>query len=239
MRSRIKAWLELFRLPNLLTVPGDPLAGFLLSAAAFDSTAVAVMAASLLFYGGGLLLNDWADQEEDRRERPERPLPSGRVPPTQALSAGVVLIVHGLLLCLITHRAVAVIGLLLVLLIISYNVYLKRAPLIGAAAMGGCRGLSLLLGAAAASEPLAWPAGTAALVLLIYIAAVTHLARRETRPVRIGSILFTPAHIGRLLGFLIPLQAAFILIAGHPLLAACWLLGWPLHHVLKKRFAPS
>ena len=27
----MKAWLQLFRVPNLFTVPGDPLAGFLIA----------------------------------------------------------------------------------------------------------------------------------------------------------------------------------------------------------------
>src|SRR5205807_1967965 len=81
-KSTIKVWLQLFRAPNLFTVPGDPLAGFLLASAgrapAFGALCFAILA-SLCFYCYGLLLNDLADLEEDRRDRPSRPLPSGAV----------------------------------------------------------------------------------------------------------------------------------------------------------------
>src|SRR5438067_12984617 len=80
-RSSFRAWLQLLRLPNLFTVPGDPLAGFLLAwdgkrELSFLALAIAV---SLCFYGAGLLWNDLADRAVDRAERPQRPLPSGAV----------------------------------------------------------------------------------------------------------------------------------------------------------------
>src|SRR5690242_3666498 len=74
----IRTWLQLFRAPNLLTVPGDPLAGYLLASfGSVDDKLSLAIGASLSFYAGGLLLNDLADLPEDRRERPNRPLPSG------------------------------------------------------------------------------------------------------------------------------------------------------------------
>jgi hypothetical protein len=64
-------------------VPGDPVAGYLVSNDGFiDGTILLVAAASLCFYGAGLLLNDLVDLSEDRLERPSRPLPSGQANPT-------------------------------------------------------------------------------------------------------------------------------------------------------------
>src|SRR5271168_4002552 len=83
-RSPLHTWLQLFRAPNLFTVPGDPLAGFLLASAGagvFHPAIAAIILASLLFYGFGLLLNDLMDLCEDCAERPSRPLPSGAVNP--------------------------------------------------------------------------------------------------------------------------------------------------------------
>ena len=76
------AWLRLLRLPNLLTVPGDVLVGFVLagSGPAMGSTGLAwAVAASLCLYAGGLLINDLVDREVDQHERPDRPLPAGLV----------------------------------------------------------------------------------------------------------------------------------------------------------------
>ena len=41
-----------------------------------------------LFYTAGMILNDVADLEVDRRERPERPLPSGAVSRTALAAFG-------------------------------------------------------------------------------------------------------------------------------------------------------
>ncbi|NBV85120.1 MAG: hypothetical protein EBS01_02380 [Verrucomicrobia bacterium] len=81
--NKAHTWLQLFRAPNLFTVPGDPIAGYLIAYAGFfDTSIVFVTMASLAFYGAGLLLNDLIDIAEDRAERPNRPLPSGQVSPT-------------------------------------------------------------------------------------------------------------------------------------------------------------
>jgi 4-hydroxybenzoate polyprenyltransferase len=76
------AWLRLLRLPNLLTVPGDVLAGFLLAPAAAGGAGsircLLAIPAGLLLYAAGLVLNDLFDYAEDLRDRPDRPLPSQR-----------------------------------------------------------------------------------------------------------------------------------------------------------------
>ena len=85
MPKKLRAWLQLFRVPNLLTVPGDPLAGFLIAAGGrLDSRAACAVVASLAFYAAGLAMNDLADFAEDTRERPKRPLPSGAIPRSTA-----------------------------------------------------------------------------------------------------------------------------------------------------------
>ena len=77
----LQAWLELCRLPNVFTALADPLAGALLAGASWKNGPglVLLMLASGCLYTGGIVLNDWHDIEKDRVERPDRPLPSGRV----------------------------------------------------------------------------------------------------------------------------------------------------------------
>ena len=234
-------WLRLLRLPNLLTLPGDPIAGALLSGIllvpAPDPVAtlrlLAAIAASACLYASGLLFNDLADAAIDARERPERPIPVGL--------AGVLLLLLGLLLAIPAHALP--VAAILALAILLYDFAAKKSALLGPLVMGLCRSLDLLLGAGPAARtpgPLA-----AAALLGLYIAVVTALARREADP----RSRITPAHIGLLLRLLLPLQTllclcVFLLPAPPPLqpafsLSLLPLLLYPVNRLLARRYPPS
>jgi len=185
----LKAWLELLRVPNLLTVPGDPLAGAFLAAdpaagAPSPVSLAAAAAAALLIYCAGLIWNDLADIAEDRRERPGRPLPSGRVTVRAARAAGSLLALAGIAAAALAGPRTCATAALLTAAVALYDAPAKRSTRIGPISMALCRGLSVLLGAAAAADgagaarflPLP-AAGT----LFAYIALVSLVARNETR----------------------------------------------------------
>lgn len=181
--ARPRAWLALFRPPNFFTVPGDVLAGYFLAGGMVLGRLELWLAlgASASLYGAGLLLNDWADADVDRVERPERPIPAALVGRNTVFAWSVVLLAAGLLLCFLAGRPVLMAGAVLAACVGNYNLLTKSIPLIGALNMGLCRGLNVALGAAVVAgldlPVLAWwGAGT----ILAYIAAVTHLARTET-----------------------------------------------------------
>ena len=238
------AWLRVLRLPNLLTVPGDILAGFLLAPRATASASdwaqlLLAVPAGLLLYAAGLILNDLFDYTEDLRERPHRPLPSGQIyRETAAVAALVFLWIAAFLAAFFDALPVAI---PLILCIILFDVGLKRIPYLGPALMGACRAGNFLLGASAAHEGLAAaPVPVAAAIALGgYIAAVAHLARNETKP----GARFTPAHIARLLRLLIPLQALLCVAAIHRfpanLLGLALLPLLKLHRRLSAHYPPS
>lgn len=184
-------WLQLVRVPNLLTVPGDPLAGFLLAcggkANAPFVTALLCAAASLMLYAAGVVCNDCFDLEEDRRKRPERPLPSGLINPGVAIAVAVILVLLSLMAACIVGTEALTIAVLMVVAITLYNVGTKRKPGVGAINMGICRGLSLTLGAATTGWSGVFSGGVvlAASGLSLYVAAVTGIAARETEKIRI------------------------------------------------------
>ena len=181
------------RVPNLLTVPGDPLAGYLLAAGAGASWSPAVgvaMAVALLLYMAGLIMNDLADVQVDAQERPDRPIPSGRVDETLARLAVATLLALALLLARHVGWATVLVAMALVVCLSLYNMFLKGTPS-GPLFMGLCRGLSLWLGASLVPEQSVL-ALLAAGGLTLYIMAVTMVARGEVSGRRIGARALLP-----------------------------------------------
>ncbi|HEV7405701.1 MAG TPA: UbiA family prenyltransferase [Chthoniobacteraceae bacterium] len=181
--SPLRVWLQLFRAPNLFTVPGDPLAGFLLANGSdIDRTLVFAIVASLCFYAAGLLMNDLADEAEDLRERPSRPLPSRAVGRRSVWVVMTLLCVAGFgALAACRQPAVLAAGGALLGAIALYNWVTKSWPVVGAINMGLCRSLSLMLGGFVGPRADGQTAQIAAVGFGLYIAAVTNLARHETR----------------------------------------------------------
>lgn len=186
----LRAYLELVRAPNIFTAMADVVMGFLFAnpfMTSDQSLVLAVLAgASSCLYAAGVALNDVFDVEIDSRERPERPIPSGRIPLATARRLGWGLLVAGIVLAgaaagLAGSPLTAAIGLLLAGCILFYDRILKRTPL-GPFGMGACRMLNVLLGMSACLLP--WGPGhwLAAGAIGVYIAGVTWLARGETGP---------------------------------------------------------
>jgi len=222
-RSTLGAWLQLLRVPNLLTVPGDPVAGFCLAWAGSPGITrpylrMALAATvSLLMYSAGLLFNDWFDLAEDTRDRPQRPLPSGQVKPNTVAITASVLLLAALFVARVAGETTLYVALALAVTVLAYDAYLKRIPAIGPLAMGACRGLSLLVGAAALGFPgLASPyVIVSALGLAAYIASVTQIARGETRTGKVAWYLPSAC----LLGWLVAVTAVIWLRGGDLMLS--------------------
>ncbi|MEW2295479.1 SCO3242 family prenyltransferase [Streptomyces sp. NPDC006743] len=167
----------MLRLPAVLTVPGDALAGAAAAGRAGPRTLLAV-GSSLCLYEAGMALNDWADRAEDARERPHRPLPSGRIGPPAALAAACALTAAGLAAAAGAGRPALAVAAPLAATVWAYDLGLKRTPA-GPLAMAAARGLDLLLGAAATTGRTR-PALRPAALLATHTLAVTAVSRRET-----------------------------------------------------------
>ncbi|MBV7694234.1 SCO3242 family prenyltransferase [Streptomyces sp. TRM70350] len=177
--SRSRAWAELLRLPALSTVPGDALSGAVATGARPNPRTVLAIGSSLCLYEAGMALNDWADREEDAAERPERPLPSGRIRPSSALTAACALTAAGLALAARAGRPALAVATPLAATVWAYDLALKHTPA-GPVAMAAARGLDHLLGAAATTgRP--WEALPSAALLGTHTLAVTAVSRRETQ----------------------------------------------------------
>jgi hypothetical protein len=170
---------ELVRAPAALSVPGDIIAGAAAARAISPRTA-GLSAASVCLYWAGMAANDWADRDIDAKERPARPVPSGRVSPSAALGIAAGLSAAGLGLAGMAggRRALAV-AVPLTAMVWSYDLKLKHTAA-GPAAMAACRALDVMLGATPAREGSA-PARAVphALAVAAHTYTVTALSTRE------------------------------------------------------------
>ncbi|MET8539438.1 SCO3242 family prenyltransferase [Kitasatospora sp. NPDC004799] len=176
MSAALRPWLDLVRAPAALTVLGDTVAGAVAAGRPLRGRRLALPLASVALYWSGMALNDWADRAVDARERPERPIPSGRIAPGPALAAAAGLGATGLALAGLAGGADALrIAVPLTAAVWAYDTVLKptaAAPL----AMAACRGLDVLLGAGSGH----WrAAATPALALATHTLGVTALSRGE------------------------------------------------------------
>ncbi len=185
----LKPYLQLVRLPNVFTAAADSLAGWLLTMGTFAQPGrwMPLCLASMTIYAGGIVLNDLADYDVDCVERPERPLPSGRVSRQFAaiLGSGALLAAGLGLVAALWTRTRPCGRLLLIVCVAAYDAGLKRLC-IGPVVMGACRGLNVLLGmswAARFGGPAAWLVAGA---ITVFIIGVTWISRSETRTGAIG-----------------------------------------------------
>jgi 4-hydroxybenzoate polyprenyltransferase len=180
--SYLRSYAQLVRLSNLPTALADICLGALAAQALPKhgfSFALLLLASGCL-YSSGMAWNDYFDREQDRRERPTRPLPSGRISPRQAFRLAVGLCVIGLLLTVPAGTTSFLVAICLVGAILGYDGWLKHSWL-GPLVMGLCRFLNVLLGISA-NESLLWPRGAyLALIVGLYIVGVTWFARTEAR----------------------------------------------------------
>ncbi|AZS76800.1 prenyltransferase [Streptomyces lydicus] len=139
--------IELLRGPAALSVPGDVLVGAAAAGRPVDVRTLGAMASSVCLYWAGMALNDYADAAVDAVERPERPIPSRRVPRRAALALASGLTAAGLGLSVAAGgRRGLVRALPLAAVVWAYDLKLKATPA-GPAAMAAARTLDVFMGA--------------------------------------------------------------------------------------------
>ena len=192
--DRLLAYLQLMRPANMVTAWADILAGFAVSGCVVlineevkrgvTPTHLISLAWLLLtttgLYGGGIVFNDVFDVEIDARERPERPIPSGRVSRQGATLLGILLLSFGILASAQVSWLSTTLACSIAFSAIIYDAYGKHHSVFGPLNMGICRGGNLVLGMSVMPSIVAmnW---FLALIPIVYIAAVTTLSRDEVQ----------------------------------------------------------
>jgi geranylgeranylglycerol-phosphate geranylgeranyltransferase len=168
--------------------------------------------------GAGNAINDYFDVRIDSINRPERPIPSGRVKLKEALYVSYILFALGTLLALLINPICGFIALFNSLMLIFYAKTLKGTPFLGNLSIGYLTGSSFLFGASVFGFE-----GLKALFVLFLLAALAITAREiikdiedmegdkiegaDTLPLRVGAkkASYLAAFIGFLAVILSPL----------------------------------
>ncbi len=184
------------RIPNVFTAIADVSMGYLLADGGAQRPLVwlLLVLVSATIYSAGMVLNDVFDYQIDSRQRPDRPLPSGRVPRRRAAIFGGGMLLAGLLLGVVTGQVsqhavplqfgTAPVTVMLVACVLLYDGVLK-ATIGGPVLMGACRFLNILLGASVSQDPLLFQSAAPVVIAAsigIYVTGIAWLARDETGP---------------------------------------------------------
>ena len=223
--KKIVGYLRLTRPANIITAISDVLAGVAIAGTVLMATIpsltntqltlgqlmlragtgqtlntiLLLVLSTCCLYGGGVVLNDVFDAALDKKERPERPIPSGLISKSSAGLFGIILLLVGILAAALSSPGnlisqSTIIATAIALASVVYDKWSKHNSFFGPVNMGICRGLNLLLGMSAVSYAIQffW---YLALIPVIYIAAITMISRGEVhcgrkRPLYAAAILY-------------------------------------------------
>jgi 4-hydroxybenzoate polyprenyltransferase len=144
----------------------------------------------------GIILNDYFDIEVDRRERPNRPLASGRIEKRIALVIAVSSIIIANIVALVVGFTTLAVSASLTCAIIAYNYRLKRHAIGNPLTMGLARFLNVVLGGSPALGLVITVHQDYALLvfigccLFLYTAAISILSRKEIANTKISFAYF-------------------------------------------------
>ncbi len=143
--------------------------------------AALAFAAATLITGAGNAINDYFDRKIDRVNRPERPIPSGRVKASDALSLSQALFIIGIALTIYLNVACLLLAGLNALVLALYAAGLKRRGLVGNIAIGYLVGSTFLFGGLAIQE--IWVDALPAVGILAAMAALSTVGRELIKDV--------------------------------------------------------
>lgn len=115
--------------------------------------------AGAIVSGAGMVINDYFDLEIDRINRPERPIPSGKISPSAALWYYGIINLIAIVMLFFTNLSALIIALVSIVVIFLYSYILKKKGLIGNFVVGFMTGLAFIFGGVIGGniKPLIFP----------------------------------------------------------------------------------
>ena len=198
----VRDYLVLVRLPNLFTLPSNILVGIsAISSLAFTLTSfiqfLLLVTISVLLYCVGIVLNDLYDFDIDKKERPNRPLPSGKISRRSAIVLVVIFSTLALILSLLVSFSTLVISSILFLTIFGYDKYLKNTHA-GPLTIASARVMNILLGTSVSFRSVDSYSQIVTLtfvliITFVYVSLIGFISRYEVRGFSDNAKLLPPA----------------------------------------------
>jgi len=117
-------------------------------------TALLVFFIPILGWIAGLYLADYYDRTLDAIQKPQRPLPSGKIRPTEALVVGAVFAITGLLLTLLLPWVTILLVITVSILVFCYAKFTKTRGLLGNFNRGALTVVTYLFGVLSVGMPI-------------------------------------------------------------------------------------
>ena len=174
----IRRYFQLVRFPGIFTAFTNVLLGY--SVVQGDDFGLYLLGPLLAISGclflAGMSLNDYFDYKIDKKERPQRPIPSGKIPPKNALFIGIIFLIIANVFSIFVGLETVIVTIAMSLLIFSYDFKIKNFPVIGILTLSSIRFLNVILGTSVAfnSEVV-----YLAIPLAIFVAGISIFARTE------------------------------------------------------------
>jgi 4-hydroxybenzoate polyprenyltransferase len=171
-KFNFRDYLILVRFPNLFTLPSNILVGFVIVSTLSQTAFVQVLfvvTISILIYCVGIILNDYFDFTIDKKERPNRPLPSGKISRKIAIILAFVFSILALILSFIMSVQTLAISSILLAVIFAYDKYLKKTS-VGPYTIATARVMNILLGVSVNINNIG---NYAQIVILTFVLSIT------------------------------------------------------------------
>ncbi|MFN4133659.1 MAG: UbiA family prenyltransferase, partial [Candidatus Hadarchaeales archaeon] len=174
-------WLEIIR-PHHCAFAGAAviIGGVIAGGGALVPLPIFVLAflVAALVAAGGNVINDYADREIDRINRPERPIPAGRISPEKALDVARGLFIAGILLSLFLGNLYCfLLAAVNSIALIAYAGALKKRGILGNLMIGYLVGSTFLFGGLSTSVYRLGAVVPSELLVLVLMAGLSTVGR--------------------------------------------------------------
>lgn len=198
----IKSYFQLVRFPGIFTAFSNILLGFFLSSEFIVDwfNLFPLLAASGFLFLAGMTLNDYFDYKIDKNERPDRPLPSGKISRKAALYLGIALFIAANISASFVGFQAIMISIIMTILILAYDIKLKNIKTIGILNLSSIRFLNVILGSSMVlfNFEIIW----ISIPITIFIAGISTLAKTESsiyprtaKIINLVLVLFTISYV--------------------------------------------